>query len=836
MLNSSEISLRRAVAVASKQAGSKGNIAETIRESAMGQMELIQQAQGFMGGVKDSKNLQGAAIGMAVQGLEIAYHVLSSQMQEAKFIRKQFVEECENNIATFTLNHSKEIEDFSKHEKAIDNYYQILTKECGYFLSYFGIQDRPDETNPKIHRLSILPFFKMSQALQQKSLVASQLDQHRQACSLFLKTALPTIGYDEDYRKINRIFLQLEGLWEKENYLNRFKAPRFIIISLANLLWNLLFPVDNDTGIPLTLAECVNLCLKAELFLNLILDNTQENFIDWIDDSQHGIYSFLLKIELYIKGLHQAFEFERLHEINLTDVSNSMHRALRIMANKIMELIFQKGSAAETLMGQLMLMGEIVNQSAGIVEKTFKKDERLPIPALNKVPSSTMDLLLLFIHQPPHSRTKIINRLKTSANEANQELGKILEKFYQEFLSIFEENAKKSFKKKNLPMDFHLWIGKRFIALIVMMMECFNIFEDTRPCSYRSSEESFRDKDQRSQIIEIAASSHPNRYYEWSLSIFLKNKSKTSENLDQLLHEQNKMLMMTKLLDQVGSMVLENRVFLQQPDFQAMILDCLKKIELAYKALNDRLNDVETQMAMDQQIQRHEKRVIQPMLDDLEATLECIQRSILQVSQVISDPGFSEHEKQQMLEKTAAIQAQFQTLFQDGFNLPTSLPGSPLSEVKEKPGLFKKPVSLTPKKTLVTLLQKCFDGMSHSSKQGIKGDLLIKMKLQIEKQTQLSDEDLGEWILELINITSAPRANFLFQAAYGQTRSAKVLIKAILNPRLNQDLPLAAIIFKNPCIDISTLNETKVLQQIHLLKQENSWSNMAEQLEIEPGF
>jgi hypothetical protein len=830
MLNSSEISLRRAVATASKKVGPKGNIAEAIKESALGQMDLINQAQGFMGGVKDSKNLEGAAIGMAVQGLEIAYHVLSGQMQEAKFQRKQFVDECENQLATFVINKSKEVEDFSKEEIAIDRFYQLLQKECSSFLNYFGIQAHPDEDNPKINRLSILPFFQMSQALQQKSLVASDLDQHRQACFLFLKTGLPTRYYYQQYKNINRIFLQLEGIYQKENYLNRFRAPRFIVVCMANLLWNLLFPVDAETGIPLTLGECVNACLKAELFLNLILDDTQENFLQTIDDEQGTLNSFLIKTEMYIKSLHQAFEFERLREINLTDVSNSMHRALRIMANKITELIFKRDNAAETLVGQLMFLGELTLQNPGLMERFFPKT--VDIPGVNSTPCSMIDLLILFIHESPYSRKQIINKAKKSRNEALQELGTILSEIHQSFIIPFEENALKSFKKKNIPMDFYLWIGKRFIALVVMVMECFNIFEDTRAPQFKNDPRTKKDKEQRNFIINIAASSNINKYYEWSLSIFLKHKSKTSDNLDQLLHEQNKMLMMTRLLDQVGSLFMENRIFLQQPDFQTMLLDCLKKIEIAYKGLNDRLNSVEAQMMSDAQIQRHEKRVIQPMLDDLEATLEFIQRSILQVSQVISAPGFSEQEKKLLQEKTAAIQSQFQSIFQGSTLLPLEIS---LDDVKLEQKSAPSPKKSS-NKALIALLQKCYDGMSSQSQEGIKGDLLIKMKQRIQKEPLLTQEDIKGFIIDLLNITATPRSNYFFQAAYGQTRSAKTFIQAVLNERFNQEIPIAAIIFDNPDINLKTLNEAKVLQRIQYLKQEHHWCNLADQLREESIF
>jgi hypothetical protein len=275
---------------------------------------------------------------------------------------------------------------------------------------------------------------------------------------------------------------------------------------------------------------------------------------------------------------------------------------------------------------------------------------------------------------------------------------------------------------------------------------------------------------------------------------------------------------------------MENRIFLQQAEFQNMLLDCLKKIEIAYRGLNDRLNSVEEQMMSDAQIQRHEKRVIQPMLDDLEVTLESIQRSILLVNQIISAPGFSEQEKKLLQEKTATIQAQSQSIFP----INTTLPFDISFDDKAK-DISINQSKITPKKTtntaLIALLQKCYQGMSKQSQDGIKGDLLIKMKQHIQKESSLSQEDIKGFLMDILNITATPRSNYFFQADYGQTRSAKAFIQAVLNERLNQELPIAAIIFNESDINIKTLNESKVVQRIKKLKEEHHWCNLAHQLQ-----
>ena len=75
--------------------------------------------------------------------------------------------------------------------------------------------------------------------------------------------------------------------------------------------------------------------------------------------------------------------------------------------------------------------------------------------------------------------------------------------------------------------------------------------------------------------------------------------------------------------------------------------------------------------------------------------------------------------------------------------------------------------------------------------------------------------------MELTRITASYRETWLFQAAYGQTRSAKALIAAIKDPTLNSVLPLASIIFAEPTTNFMKVSDEQILKRLKNLQEGN---------------
>ena len=108
MNNTLEISLRHAVALSQKQPTSTNDIASSLQQNAFSHLDLISQAQGMMGRITNNAAQHKQAIALAIEGIQIAYHILSAHIQEASVQRKQLVDECENYLATFVINKDQE--------------------------------------------------------------------------------------------------------------------------------------------------------------------------------------------------------------------------------------------------------------------------------------------------------------------------------------------------------------------------------------------------------------------------------------------------------------------------------------------------------------------------------------------------------------------------------------------------------------------------------------------------------------------------------------------------------------------------------------------------------
>lgn len=660
MMHSSEIYLRSAVFTAQKNLEKGENLAEKIKNQALNQLSLVQKAEGLFAGTKNSENLQAAAIHIAVQGIELAYVAINSELSQAKFKRKRFVEECESHLASFTLSTQRELNEYSLEELAIHEFIQMIDMHFVDIKPYFGIQVHRSNEFPEERFYSVIPFYRMSMSLQQNNIIASKIDTHRQGIFLFLKTGLPLQYYYEKYKEYSRLWLQIQGLTHTSNYLNHLKAPRFIISALANLLWNLQHPVDCETGIPLPIDECIMICNKASMFLNDLLNPSQFKHLPNLDKRCKKVIRSLCKIELLLKSLQSAFEYDHLHEINLTDISKHMHSALRIMSNRIMELIYREQNAAEKLVGQIMMMGELLMHNYELYEIFHALQVDCKPKFINEKARTLIDVITLFAHQTPKKRKQIWQSLINTDSEYHIQFGHQLKEFHKNFLLHFEDIVMKNLKLKT----FNKNMASHFIPLILMVMESFTVFRDTRPKklneinptneppeSLYDLQNTTHDRKQRHLILNDAATLATGQYYRWSLSSFINVKSSFHESLDMLLSKQNEMRINTLELDTLAFKLSENRTLLLKKAFKEELLLTLTQICNFYTELLKMFNDIESHMQADLKLQRDQKRILQPMLDDLEATMIAIQKSITMVRTIITASEFEEQELMRRQEK-----------------------------------------------------------------------------------------------------------------------------------------------------------------------------------------
>ena len=179
--------------------------------------------------------------------------------------------------------------------------------------------------------------------------------------------------FHSDYK----IVAFFESWIHDHNYLNNSRAPRFIIMSLCNLLWNLQHPVDTHTGVPISLQQAKKLCNEVLLFINQILDEQMPPHLSKIGKMHEGLISFIQKIEIQVKELYSAYIDEIINEINIEDVTNSAHHVLRIMDKSIYKLLYKSTNAisqktepdekaAEDIAYLINLLNQLINVNPAI--------------------------------------------------------------------------------------------------------------------------------------------------------------------------------------------------------------------------------------------------------------------------------------------------------------------------------------------------------------------------------------------------------------------------------------------------------------------------------------
>lgn len=671
---STEISLRAAIISAKKLQNPDETFSETIKKHALNQLELVQKVEDMMKGIKNADNTEKAAIGAAINALELAYKAISFGLEETKLKRRQFSEECDKHLATFAIDNNKEPQEFSTEELAIKQFYNLLISRDEEFVDYCGIQVIKRPEHPNVDFYSILPYYRMSQALPQNNLIASRLDQLRQGIYLFLKTGLPLKAYFTKYQNASSVVMHYNSFMQPSNFLNNYRAPRFIITALANLLWNMQHPVSTSTGLPLNLSEAVSLCYDVEMFLNDLLNPAQYPYIEPLDTKSKRLNQCLLNIEVFIKSLRRSFEFERLHEINLRQVSQHMHSGLKVMSNKLLELIYHNEEAAEIIVGQMMTISSLVVLNPQLYNYFYSYQISPLPPHINIKPTTAIDLLVIYAHLTPFKRKQICKTLIASDLEPEIQLAFSLRQLHLTSLEPFEDvSLKQLAAHAKTEAESYRISAAYFLPVIFLVMESFAVFRDTRP--HLSANETLfsngddlqhlydidgtlSDKIQRQNILADACVADDKSYYHWSITMFFQNKSKTHQHIDQLLVWQNEMRLKTLELDRYTDRIEENRIWLQFPAFQQELINFLSDITYLYRQLKDKFCSIETEMQSNNKINRDEKRVLQPMLDDLEVILESTQKSISQVNSVISDPDFCEYEREKFYEKNSAISPQ----------------------------------------------------------------------------------------------------------------------------------------------------------------------------------
>ena len=803
--------------------------------------------------VSSQMTLQAGLITGAVAVLGLACFAVIMQTKLLKDKRLIFEKELEAGIGTFMERLDKEDRYLTGEEHAIKNFLKLL-KQFPSFTRYSGITDSILSTDKTIEFYSVLPLYQMGADLDQSVSGGTPLDHQRRAIHLFFSAAFPEMLSDLNvsFEDSNAVIDWVKSAFEGSNYLNYLRVPRFIMMALCNMLWNLTHAVDLETGFPLSLRDCIKLCAQAESFVNQLLDPNGEYYALHIK-MHDELLAFLHHIEVHIKRLKSAYIEKRLNEINFDEITNRAHSALRIMDISVFKLMYTRtvryrgqkkqipdSKAADFLAYKVIFLNLLLMGNSDFMRYFDPFVAQIPMGAgINRPPVTIIDALIILCHLSESDRSSLLKSIRKKKSSSAVMFADELQQFCTKFIDPIRRVIKKKMDVASLlsaMRDVGLATASLLMPLITLVMEDYRIIELDTPETYQSVQQSSSGsvrsgQEQVHYINEMAFAG--NGYYQWKLPPFDEDGSA----LDALPKYQYRMTQMTKLMDNVRELVKNYRGFLQYKSFQSFLLKCLNKIKSEYALLEQHLNKMERMVFNDETKNRSLVDILGTMMQHVNADLETFSSAMDDFKSAVSAPNFTDQQRRLLSGKIQVILDQWNKLSpDDDSGIADLVVTTPITEPTDTANSVSVAVperdTHSSKEALIALVRLCHQGLSLQSKMGPKGRGLKELLATIDNKPILTEQHIERVLLLLMRITASYRETMFFQASYGETRSAKVLINAMRNPNFNRLLPFKKIFFDDPNLDLSAISTVQIQQRFKTLCETKGFQKSFQSMEV----
>lgn len=794
---------------------------------------------------------QEAAIMTAITAIKFSWDATTEQLKRLGRARLNFDKERKSGIATFLIPTNKEFRDLAKDQKVMHAFKSIFD-ENEEVMRYLGLKvDNVENEDLKVEGifLSVLPYYKMSEALPEQLSSNEPSDKVRREISLFFRTQIPKFlgEIDEDFDDNWKITDFFRSAWKKDNFLNRFRGPRLIIMCLGNLLWNLQHPIDIKTGFQLGLNDKISLCRDVGVYINRLLDRKTPPDLKQFDYDGEFI-NFIRQVETYTSELKVAYEEEKLHSLNMDEVTSRAHGTARILNNNIFKLVYNQDKKAMELAATIGYLNQLLKRDQGIF--SLLADIDYDIPLVNRPPSTIMDILIVFTHLTYWQRKRFISAIDDDHNMTRKCFATTLKTYNQDFVKPIYKICKKELDDSVLHRrrkSAQLLAAHRLLPLVGLAIEDYRIdidTSDTRSAAHRHKRLGKPYLTAKDQLEHITGQAYLNETkeregYEWHLSSYLRLNTCLDEKINELPRKQYKIGELTELLDALQSFISQYRSFLQYSQFKEFVIHCLQTIGEEFSSLRKILTELEADINVDTTEDRQLIDTIKTMDQDLITEISKFTTVVKSLEAKMSAPDFEENIRQEVVHKLSGIDQQFNKAF--GRHEPglTSFIKS-LSDGTHKKrkttklapnldGIDSLPetqLSLGQVSRVSSLISHCYYALSDTSRKGRKGHMLLDMQYRLERQSSLDRIDLQAVLFEISRIVCAYRPGF-FERSYAKTRSAEVFIDSILSSVEDERLPLAQIMFGEQIdTELSLAAGMRDLIQTKLvrLRDENLWA------------
>ena len=852
MISQIELALRAGVLTqgTAGTGGIKDRALERATQLVMGNLGGSEKS-----GIASQLTAHADAIGLAmvciVGGVEALASIYKGAKDSAHKARMDYELHRLTTTESVRILKGREEGRLTRHEKTIIGFLKLSQGDGGGGLKeYLGFEKSELSEDPTATIYTILPYCLMSEGIERPIAGEGKLEQARANIALFISSEFPAdiakidIGFQLD-SKAKSIFLStIEG----ESYLENRRIPRFIMIALANLLWHLQYPVDRGTGFPLSTNRCIELCREAKIYINRLLNPESSPYLINNPDDKYALLSFMRTVEIELNRLYAAYREEKLHELKIKDLKNAAHSVLRMMDQSIFMLIYRRynpltgkkesdSKFANELACKVGYLNQVLQQNNGLLAYFRPYQHFASMLMVNAEPLTVLDVLIIFCTLSSDERKQLFKEIRAQQVSTAFECVETLELFYATFVKPIRDISKLELKPgffETKSREIGFLTARRLIPLVTLVIEDYQI-DVNMESMYTLAEAAkvsapITGKQQAKAINKMAEKGAG--AYLWALSPFINLGKNGTKEIDLLPSYQYRMTQITQLLDSIAELIDNYRNFLLYKKFKDFLLECLIKVDNECRLLKERIEAADAHLIANEGMNRSLQEILHPMVAKLMAGLDDFAVAAKGFENVISSPDFIQKQRDLLSTKLNTIREQFSALFGSGRAIEEiSDDCSFTASAPSTPAIIAGTTFVNANQVvaLARLVERCYQGLSFQSRMGHKGALLKDLLGQFDNNTNFTELQIKQVVLELTRVVASYRQTWFFQAAYGHTRSAKVLIAAINDPNLNEVLPLASIIFDKPN-GFMSLNENDIVARLKNLRQVHTWQEAAEQI------
>ncbi|MDP3705920.1 MAG: hypothetical protein Q8R24_08440 [Legionellaceae bacterium] len=540
--------------------------------------------------------LIAGAVVLTATAMYGGYKAMMWRLDRVDDEREGFQDMVEQGISTYFIAKAHEKRTGSDHylNAFVTDLQKPKNKEISELLFlYSGIhkKDIDHEKSKGIGYFVMSTFaFPMGAFIEKVEEDGDTIDEACQSLNSFLKSDVVNLLTMVTKGLNNDLLTKLELFIQAQKSLKQINAVRFLVISLGNIVLNLMRPMDPKTNMPVSLEDSVVLCALFRQILGDMLSEVKTNDFTINRTAlrcNKRFNGFLKTLDDRVLVLQGAYEASLKHQLNLNDITNSAHALVQNIVRSILPLINlnQQSSAPEHLISKMIGLNCLIDGHPDLVMELVKqlnRDKKLSLTTMpiNHPPVTVIDALAAFGSMNASVRRAALKHFKQNTVWSEQFVVELRD-FDKHFILPIENRVATSGFFSYLFSHTSAFNASTsyLICSIALVLETFNVNLTTNPLH-----SGMNVNKQVRLINKQILSEHP--IFTWELfKSSLGLKQETLNLLMSVMLAQYKMLPTMKQADWMATLVRLNQSYLFRSNFQPFLATRLRDLNAKQKSL-----------------------------------------------------------------------------------------------------------------------------------------------------------------------------------------------------------------------------------------------------------